>query len=189
MKQIKPAIMILLIFSVITGLIYPILITGLAQLFFPSQANGSLIVRDGKVIGSTLIGQQFSQPEYFWGRISATSGEPYNASASGGSNYSALNPKLKEEAQTRIDALQAADPGNTQPVPVDLVTSSGSGLDPEISVAAAEYQAARVARTRGLTLEQVDGLIRLHTHGRFLGMLGEKTVNVLEINLALDALQ
>jgi K+-transporting ATPase ATPase C chain len=141
------------------------------------------------VVGSALIGQQFDQPKYFWGRLSATSGEPYNASASGGSNFSVLNPSLQSEVETRIASLKAADPNNTQPIPVDLVTSSGSGLDPDISVAAANYQAPRVARVRGLNLDQVNALIRQNTHGRIFGFLGEQTVNVLELNLALDKIQ
>ena len=188
-KQIRPAITVLLIFTVITGLIYPALVTGLAQLIFPKQANGSLIVSNGKVIGSELIGQKFDQPQYFWGRLSNTSGVAYNASASGGSNYSVLNSALSAQVQARLDALKAVDPLNRQPVPVDLVTSSASGLDPDISVAAANYQAARVAKARGLTLDQVNTLIKQNTHGRIFGFLGEQTVNVLQLNLALDKLQ
>jgi K+-transporting ATPase ATPase C chain len=188
-KQLKPALVLLLVFTLITGILYPTLITGLAQWIFPAQANGSLITQDGKVVGSALIGQQFDQPKYFWGRLSATSGEPYNASASGGSNLSVLNPALQTEVETRLAALKAADPTNSAPVPVDLVTSSASGLDPDISVAAANYQAARVAKTRGLSLDQVTTLIQQNTHGRMLGFLGEATVNVLELNLALDKIQ
>jgi K+-transporting ATPase ATPase C chain len=188
-KQLKPALVLLLVFTLITGILYPTLITGLAQWIFPAQANGSLITQNGKVVGSALIGQQFDQPKYFWGRLSATAGEPYNASASGGSNLSALNPALQTEVETRLAALKAADPTNTTPVPVDLVTSSGSGLDPDISVAAANYQAARVAKARGISLDQVNALIQQNTHGRILGFLGEATVNVLELNLALDKIQ
>lgn len=189
MKQMKPALVLLAVFTVITGILYPLLVTGLAQGFFPVQANGSLIMQDGKVAGSALIGQQFDQPQYFWGRLSDTANVPYNASASGGSNYSVMNPALEAQVKARLAALKAADPQNTSPVPVDLVTASGSGLDPDISVAAAEYQAARVARARGLSLDQVTLLIDQHTQGRVLGFLGEPTVNVLKLNLALDKLQ
>ena len=171
----------LIIFTVITGVLYPLLVTGLAQVIFPHQANGSLIIQNGQTIGSELIGQQFDDPKYFWGRLSATSGEPYNASASGGSNFSVLNPLLQDQVKARILALKEADPGNVQPVPADLVTASASGLDPDISVAAAEYQAARVARIRGLSLDQVNAYIAKYTRGRIFGILGEKTVNVLEI--------
>jgi potassium-transporting ATPase KdpC subunit len=188
-KQIRPALVMLALFTVLTGLIYPALITGLSQIIFPYQANGSLITQNGQVVGSELIGQQFDQPQYFWGRISDTSGVAYNASASGGSNYSALNPALQAQVETRLAALKAADPANTLPVPVDLVTASASGLDPDISVAAADYQAARVAKARNLSLDQVNTLIKKYTHGRILGFLGEKTVNVLELNLALDKIQ
>ena len=188
-KQIRPALVMLALFTVLTGLIYPALITGLSQIIFPYQANGSLITQNGQVVGSELIGQQFDQPRYFWGRISDTSGVAYNASASGGSNYSALNPALQAQVETRLAALKAADPANTLPVPVDLVTASASGLDPDISVAAADYQAARVAKARNLTLDQVNTLIKKYTHGRILGFLGEQTVNVLELNLALDKIQ
>ena len=189
MKQLRPALVILVIFTVITGILYPSLITGLAQLIFPHQANGSLITQNGQVVGSELIGQQFDQPQYFWGRLSDTSGVAYNASASGGSNYSVLNPALETQVEARLAALKAADPENTQPVPVDLVTASGSGLDPDISVAAANYQAARVAKARNLNLDQVNALIKQYTRGRILGFLGEQTVNVLELNLALDKIQ
>jgi potassium-transporting ATPase KdpC subunit len=188
-KQLRPALVILVIFTVITGILYPSLITGLAQLIFPHQANGSLITQNGQVVGSELIGQQFDQPQYFWGRLSDTGGVAYNASASGGSNYSVLNPALQSQVEARLAALKAADPENTQPVPVDLVTASGSGLDPDISVAAANYQAARVAKARNLSLDQINALIKQHTRGRILGFLGEQTVNVLELNLALDKIQ
>jgi len=189
MKQIRPALVLLIIFTVITGVLYPLLVTGLAQVIFPHQANGSLIVQNGQTVGSDLIGQQFDDPKYFWGRISATSGEPYNASASGGSNFSVLNPLLQDQVKARILALKEADPGNVQPVPADLVTASASGLDPDISVAAAEYQAARVARLRRLSLDQVNAYIAKYTHGGIFGILGEKTVDVLKLNLALDEIQ
>jgi len=189
MKQIKPALILLAVFTLITGILYPFLVTGLAQGLFPAQANGSLITQNGQVVGSALIGQQFDQPQYFWGRLSDTASVPYNASASGGSNYSVLNPALQTQVEARLAALKAADPQNTAPVPADLVTASGSGLDPDISVAAANYQAARVARVRGLSLDKVNTLIVQNTRGRILGFLGEPTVNVLELNLALDKLQ
>jgi K+-transporting ATPase ATPase C chain len=188
-KQLKPALIILITFTFLTGIMYPLLITGLAQLLFPNQANGSLITREGKTIGSALIGQSFDDPQYFWGRLSATSGEAYNASASGGSNLSVLNPALQRQVEARISALKSADPANTQSIPVDLVTASASGLDPDISVAAAEYQAARVAKNRGLSIDQVASLIHRFTRGRIFGILGEKTVNVLALNLALDEIQ
>jgi len=188
-KPIKPAISLLIIFTILTGIIYPALITGLAQLVFPEQANGSLILQDGRPVGSILIGQQFDDPKYIWGRPSATGEISYNASASGGSNYSVMNPKLLSGVEERIGDLMNADPATHQPVPVDLVTSSGSGLDPNISVAAAYYQAARVAHARGLRIEQVDTIIQENIKSRIFGILGEKTVNVLEINLALDKIQ
>ena len=189
MKQLKPALIILVFFTVLTGILYPMLITGVAQGLFPHQANGSLLTVNGQTVGSELIGQQFDQPKYFWGRLSATSGVAYNASASGGSNYSVLNPALQKQVEDRIAALKAADPDNSLPVPADLVTASGSGLDPDISVAAANYQAARVAKARNLSLDQVNTLVKQYTRGRILGFLGEKTVNVLELNLALDKIQ
>ncbi len=189
LKQLKIALILFGLLTVLTGLLYPALITGIAQVVFPSQANGSLITKDGQVLGSALIGQEFTDPKYFWGRLSATSDHPYNAAASGGSNLGPTNPALQKEVSDRIAALQAADPGNNQPIPVDLVTSSGSGLDPDISIAAAQYQAARVARIRGLSLEQVQSLINQYTTGRQFGFLGEPRVNVLKLNLALDGLQ
>lgn len=189
LKQLKTAAILFGLLSVLTGLIYPAFITGIAQAIFPNQANGSLISQNGQVVGSELIGQQFDDPGYFWGRISSTGGQPYNAAASSGSNLGPTNPALKEAVTARIDALQAADPGNDQQIPVDLVTASGSGLDPDISIAAAMYQAARVARERSLPLEQVQGLIDQSTTGRTLGFLGEPRVNVLKLNLALDRLQ
>ena len=188
-RQLKSAILFLAIFVFMTGLLYPALITGLAQIFFPIQANGSQIVKNGEVVGSVLIGQQFDQSQYFWGRPSATSGTPYNASASGGSNYSALNPALIAEVNTRLTELKGADPHNILPVPVDLVTSSASGLDPNISLEAANYQAERVAQARGIPLAKVQALIKQYTQPRLLGILGEPTINVLELNLALDQLK
>jgi potassium-transporting ATPase KdpC subunit len=188
-KQIKPALITFFTLAILTGLIYPLVITVMAQLMFPYQANGSLITQNGQVVGSELIGQQFDQPKYFWGRLSATSDHPYNAATSGGSNYSVLNPALKKQVEDRIAALHAADPGNQQPIPVDLVTASASGLDPNISVASALYQANRVARARDIPLETVQTLINQHTRGRTLGFLGEARVNVLELNLALDKLK
>jgi K+-transporting ATPase ATPase C chain len=185
-KQFRPALIILLVFTILTGLIYPLFVTGFAQLIFPRQANGSLIVQNGQVTGSELIGQSFDDPKYFWGRLSATSPFPYNAAASSGSNYGPTNPALLDEVKARIAALKAADPGNTQPIPVDLVTSSGSGLDPDISVAAALYQLPRVARIRGISEITVRTLIDRCTTGRQLGFLGEPRVNVLELNRALD---
>jgi K+-transporting ATPase ATPase C chain len=189
LKQLKPTIIIFTLLTVITGIFYPLLITGLAQVLFPHQANGSLIIQNGKIVGSELIGQQFDRPKYFWGRLSATGNNPYNASASGGSNYGVLNNDLQKQVEGRLAALHAADPGNTQPVPVDLVTASGSGLDPHISIAAALYQAERVARARGTSLTQVTNLINQSTEGRQFGFLGEPRVNVLKLNLALDRLQ
>ena len=183
---IRPAITLFVLLSAITGIVYPLAVTGVAKLAFPHQAAGSLIERDGKAVGSSLIGQSFSNPKYFWGRLSATTPMPYNAAGSGGSNLGPLNPALTDTVKGRIEALKAADPGNTAPVPVDLVTASASGLDPHNSVAAAEYQAARVARARGLSPEVVQAAIARHTEGRLLGLLGEARVNVLELNLDLD---
>ncbi len=189
LKQLKPALIIFLSMTVLTGIIYPLAITGIAQVIFPRQANGSLIIQNGQVVGSSLIGQQFDDPKYFWGRLSATGDHPYNASASGGSNYAATNPDLLKQAEARLKALHDADPTNTQPVPVDLVTASASGLDPDISIAAAQYQAPRIGRVRGIPLNNVIALIDQHTQGRMLGFLGEPRVNVLELNLALDELK
>lgn len=189
LKQLKIAAILFGLFTVLTGLIYPAVITGMAQVIFPSQANGSLITQNGQIVGSALIGQQFDNPEYFWGRLSATGDHPYNAAMSGGSNLGPTNPALQKQVSDRIAALKAADPGNNQPIPVDLVTASGSGLDPDISFAAASYQAARVARVRGLSLARVQALIDQNTTGRTFGFLGEPRVNVLELNLALNGLK
>ena len=187
-QQLRPALVILTLMTVLTGVIYPAAITGLAQLVFPYQANGSLIVENGNAVGSELIGQQFDDPAYFWGRPSATGPTPYNAAASSGSNLGPTNPALSDAVQARIGALQSADPGNSAPVPVDLVTASASGLDPHISPAAAHYQVSRVARVRGLDEQAVRQLVNQHIEGRWLGLLGEPRVNVLELNLALDKL-
>ncbi len=181
--------MLLALFTLLTGVVYPLAVTGLAQVIFPTQANGSLIRQNGRVVGSTQIGQPFDDPRYFWGRPSATAPFPYNAAASAGSNLGPSNPALIEAVQARIAALQAADPGNTQAVPVDLVTASASGLDPHISLAAALYQAPRVARARGLAAEAVEQLVAQYTEGRQLGFLGEPLVNVLKLNLALDGVK
>jgi len=184
---LRPAITMFVLLSLLTGLAYPLLVTGVAQAAFPTQAGGSLVMRDGRAVGSSLIGQAFSDPRHFWSRPSATVPTAYNGAASAGSHLGPLNPALADLVKARIGALRAADPGNTAPVPVDLVTASGSGLDPHISVAAAEYQAGRVARARGLPAEAVEALIAQHTEGRLLGLLGEPRVNVLALNLALDA--
>ena len=185
-EYIKPALLSFLVLTIITGIIYPLFITGIAQALFPSQANGSLIYRNGKVVGSSLIGQPFDDPKYFWGRISATSPQ-YNASSSSGSNIGPTNPALIDEINGRIKALKAADPQNSNLIPVDLVTSSASGLDPHISLAAAHYQIARIARLRGLSEDTVKAIVKQHTYSRLLGLIGEPVVNVLELNLALDA--
>jgi K+-transporting ATPase ATPase C chain len=189
LKELKPALLILIVLTVITGAVYPLIVTGIAQVLFPRQANGSLIQRDGKAVGSELIGQPFGAPKYFWSRPSATSPYPYNAAASSGSNQGPLNTALTEAVAGRIKALRDADPGNTAPVPADLVTASGSGLDPHISSAAAEYQVARVAKARNLDPQKVRALVAEATEGRQLGFLGEPRVNVLKLNLALDALR
>ena len=184
--QIRPALTILAILTLLTGLLYPLAVTGLAQLLFPHQANGSLVVRDEKVIGSELIGQYFDQSKYFWSRPSATSPFPYNAAASSGSNLGPTNPALNEAVKGRVAALRTADPPNDQPIPVDLVTDSGSGLDPHISLAAAAFQVRRVARARGLEEGAVERLVMQYTEGRQFALLGESRVNVLKLNLALD---
>jgi potassium-transporting ATPase KdpC subunit len=185
----RPAVVLLLVLTVLTGVAYPLLITGIAQVAFPAEANGSLLMRDGKPVGSSLIGQSFSDPRHFWSRPSATSPQPYNGEASGASNLGPLNPTLTHDISSRIAALRVADPTNKAPIPIDLVTASASGLDPDISVAAAYYQAPRVARVRGLQPEVVLALVASHTRGRWLGILGEPRVNVLELNLALDELK
>lgn len=184
----RPALSLFILLTLITGLAYPLAVTGLAQLLFPAQANGSLVTVGGVVVGSALIGQPFSQPGHFWSRPSATAPDAYNAAASSGSNLGPGNPALAGAVAARIAALRAADPGNTAPVPVDLVTASASGLDPHISAAAADYQVSRVARARGLPAAQVRALVAQYTQGRLLGFLGEPRVNVLKLNLALDAL-
>jgi len=183
---LRPAIALFLVMTLITGIVYPLVVTGIAQVAFPDQAAGSLLIKDGKPIGSRIIGQSFSDPKYFWSRPSATAPQPYNGLASSGSNQGPLNSALTEAVKSRMDALRAADPGNQAPVPVDLVTASASGLDPDISLAAAYYQASRVARARGLKPESVKSLIASHAQGKLLGFLGEPRVNVLELNLALD---
>jgi K+-transporting ATPase KdpC subunit len=185
-SQLRPAFFTLLIFTLITGVIYPLAVTGIAQVLFPHQANGSIITVNGKAVGSELIGQQFDNPKYFWGRLSAAG---YNAAASSGSNYGPMNSDLLKAVQARIDALKAADPNNTLPIPVDLVTSSGSGLDPHISVAAALYQVHRVATARGLSEANVQAFVDKYTEGRQFFFLGEPRVNVLKLNLALDGLK
>ena len=184
---LRPAISLLVVFTAITGVAYPLAATSLAQLIFPQQANGSLIEKNGKPIGSSLIGQSFTDAKYFWGRPSATSPNPNNASSSSGSNTGPTNPALIDTIKQRIDALHAVDPTNRAPVPVDLITASASGLDPEISPAAAQYQLARVAQARKLSVSQVQALVDQYTSGRTLGILGEPRVNVLKLNLALDA--
>lgn len=183
---IRPAVSLFVVLTLITGLAYPLLTTGVAQAAFAGQASGSLVMRNGKVVGSSLIGQNFSEPRYFWSRPSATSPMPYNAANSGGSNQGPLNPALVDAVKGRVAALKDADPGNKAQVPVDLVTASASGLDPHISAAAAEYQLARVARARGMSLDSVQTLVRRHTESRLFGLLGEERVNVLMLNLDLD---
>lgn len=186
LAQLRPAVMIFLTLTLLTGLLYPLAVTGIAQVLFPGQANGSLLVKEGRLVGSSLIGQPFTDPKYFWSRPSATSPFPYNAAASSGSNLGPTNPALLTAVQARIAALKAADPDNPAPIPVDLVTASASGLDPHISPAAAEYQIRRVARVRGMDESAVQQLIVQHTARRQWGVLGEARVNVLQLNLALD---
>jgi K+-transporting ATPase ATPase C chain len=188
-RAFRQAFLLLVALTVVTGIIYPLLVTGLAQAFFAEQADGSLIEQNGTVVGSRLVGQPFSDPKYFWGRPSATAPMPYNAGASGGSNQGPLNPALADAVKARIEALRSADPALKANVPVDLVTASGSGLDPHISPAAAEYQVERVARARGVPPERVRSLVAEHTQGRQLGFLGEPVVNVLPLNLALDRMR
>jgi potassium-transporting ATPase KdpC subunit len=181
--------MLLAALILITGIVYPLAVTGIARVLFPRQAAGEILMRDGGAVGSALIGQSFQDPRHFWGRPSATTPQPYNGTGSTGSNLGPLNPALIEAVRARVAALRALDPQNTAPVPVDLVTTSASGLDPHISVAAADYQAARVARVRGIAPARVQALIAAHTERRLLGLIGEPRVNVLELNLALDALK
>ena len=185
-SELRPALVIFVLLSVLTGLAYPLLVTGVAQLAFADAANGSLVMKDGKAVGSKLIGQAFSDPGHFWSRPSATGPMANNAGASSGSNLGPMNPALTDAVKARVEALRAADPGNTAPVPADLVTASASGLDPDISRAAADYQAARVARVRKLPLPQVQALVAAHTQGVWLGFIGEPRVNVLALNMALD---
>ncbi|VTU16951.1 Potassium-transporting ATPase C chain [Variovorax sp. PBL-H6] len=186
-KILRPALVIFVLLSGLTGLLYPLAVTGAAHALFPAQAEGSLVLRGGKPVGSSLVGQNFGDPAHFWGRPSATAPMPYNAGASGGSNQGPLNPALADAVKRRVEVLRAADPGNAQPVPVDLVTASASGLDPHITPAAARYQAARVARLHQLPIDRVEQLIDDHTEGRWLGLVGEPRVNVLALNLALDS--
>jgi K+-transporting ATPase ATPase C chain len=186
---IRPAIVLFFVMTVLTGMVYPVAVTGLARLLFHEQAQGSLVVADGHAVGSRLIGQSFSDPKYFWSRPSATAPQPDNGIASSGSNQGPLNPALTDAVKSRIEALKAADPANPLPIPVDLVTASASGLDPDISIAAAQYQSARIARVRGFARAAVQSLIDAHAHGRLLGLIGEPRINVLELNLALDALK
>jgi potassium-transporting ATPase KdpC subunit len=187
--QALRAVVFLVIFSVLLGVVYPLVVTGFAQVFYRDKANGSIIADNGHILGSSLIGQPFGDPKYFWGRLSATSPAPYNAGSSAASNLGPSNPALLDAVRARVEALRAVDPDNHLPIPVDLVTSSASGLDPDISVAAADYQTARVARVRGLNEQDVTALVRKHTRGRQFGILGEPRANVLELNLALDALE
>lgn len=186
---LRPALSVFVLLSAITGLAYPLAVTGIAGAVFPEQAAGSLILQDGKPVGSSLIGQNFSDPKHFWGRPSATAPQPYNAAASSGSNQGPLNPALVDAVRGRVEALRAADPGNTAPIPTDLVSASASGLDPHISPAAALWQTGRVAKARGLPEAQIKALVDAHTEGRQWGLLGEARVNVLKLNLALDALK
>jgi potassium-transporting ATPase KdpC subunit len=184
---VRPALVLFAILSAVTGIAYPLAITGIAKVTMPFQAGGSIVQKDGKPVGSLLIGQSFSDAKHFWSRPSATSPGPNNATSSGGSNLGPSNPALVDAVKGRVDALRAADPDNKAPIPVDLVTASGSGLDPEISVAAARYQAARIARARGIAPERVDAVIAEHSKAQMLGFLGEPRVNVLELNMALDS--
>lgn len=188
MSELRPALIVFALLSLLTGFLYPLVVTGIGQAAFPQKANGSVIHAGDRALGSRLLGQSFSSPKYFWSRPSATAPQPYNAAASSGSNQGPLNPALEAAVKERIAALRAADPGNATPVPVDLVTASGSGLDPDISPAAAEYQIARVARSRNLPEQKIRELVRNATLGRTFGILGEPRVNVLELNLSLDAL-
>ncbi len=187
-NNLRPALVLFIVLTLLTGVVYPLLVTGLAQSVFSTQAHGSLLLRDGKPVGSALIGQNFTSPAHFWGRPSATGPMPNNASASSGSNQGPLNPALTDAVKARVAALRAADPGNTAAIPVDLVTASASGLDPHISPAAAQYQVKRVAQARNLPVDKVQALIEPATQRPLLGLLGEPVVNVLKLNLALEAL-
>jgi K+-transporting ATPase ATPase C chain len=189
MRLTRPAITLLIVMTVLLGLVYPLIVTLVAKVAFAREADGSLLYEDGKLVGSTLIGQSFSDPAHFWGRPSATTPQPYNAQGSSGSNLGPLNPALAKQVADNVKTLRGADPENSHPIPVDLVTASASGLDPDITPAAAYYQAARVARARKLRLEQVNALIAAHAASPALGLLGERRVNVLELNLALDRLR
>jgi potassium-transporting ATPase KdpC subunit len=185
-EHIKPAILIFIILTIITGILYPLFVTGIAQVFFHNKANGSLVYQNGKAIGSSLIGQPYDDPKYFWGRLSATSPIQFNSASSSGSNLGPSNPALVEAVQARTKALKTVDPENKNPIPIDLVTSSASGLDPHISPASAYYQIPRISRLRGLPQNMVEDIVRQHTKGRLLGIIGEPVVNVLEANLELD---
>jgi K+-transporting ATPase ATPase C chain len=189
LRQLRTAIILIVLLTCVTGLLYPLAVTGVAQLVFPTKANGSMIQRNGKLVGSKFIGQPFSDPKYFWSRLSATGPYAYNAASSSSSNYGPLNLALLDAVKKRVQDLKAADPQNSLPIPVDLVTASGSGLDPHISVAAAQYQISRVARARGMSEATVRSLVGRYTEGRQLGFFGEPRVNVLELNLALDEMQ
>jgi len=186
-EQLRPTFFAFVLLTLVTGVFYPLAVTGIAQVFFKNQANGSLIYENGKAVGSSLIGQQFDDPKYLWGRLSATGPVPYNAASSSGSNYGPMNDSFLQGVKARVQVIHDADPSNGAPVPVDLVTASGSGLDPHISPAGAYYQAARIARVRGIPEEKVKNILVKNTQGRFLGLLGEPAVNVLKVNLDLDS--
>jgi len=188
-RLLRPAVSLLLVMTGLLGIAYPLVITGVARVTFPRQAEGSLVYKDGQLIGSRLIGQSYSDPKYFWGRPSATTPQPYNGISSSGSNLGPLNPALLDQVNANAKALRDADPGNSRPIPVELVTASASGLDPDISPAGARYQVARVARARGIEPAKVDSLISAHVQDRLLGLISERRVNVLELNLALDGLR
>jgi K+-transporting ATPase ATPase C chain len=189
MRELRPALVVFFLLTIVTGILYPGVVTLVARSFFGDEASGSVIERDGRAVGSSLLGQPFSAPGYFWSRPSATGPQPYNGAVSSGSNQGPINPNLEAAVRDRIAALRAADPDNARPVPIDLVTASGSGLDPHVSPAAAEYQVGRVARARGLDEAQVRALVKTATEGRTFGLLGEPRVNVVQLNLALDALR
>lgn len=189
-SELRPLFVLFAVLTLITGVAYPLVVTGIAQVMFPREAHGSLVMsKDGKAVGSELIGQPFSDPRHFWSRPSATSPQPYNGGSSGGSNLGPTNPALADAVKGRVEALRVADPGNPSPVPIDLVTASGSGLDPHISVAAANYQVNRVAKARGLPPDRVRQLVEANTEGKSLGFLGEPRVNVLRLNLAVDEMK